>query len=177
MDSADSSVSQSAGRHTESLVEHFEAAWRSADSLDSRPRIQEYLPSLTEPERSAALRTLLALELKCRLERGEQPTESYYQALFPEETSLIRSVFKETGCCDRELTSSIPPGKPHPTAAELLAADLLTTVDYGPAGAPKPPPVGQGEVVLGDWPAASASTETKKVGGKGPACANGGLPE
>ena len=54
--------------------ERFEAAWKSADSADARPRIHDYLMALTEPERSSAFRTLLASELKCRLEDGEQPS-------------------------------------------------------------------------------------------------------
>src|SRR5437660_1213230 len=91
------SADRSSSELADSLRARFESAWRGADSQAARPRIQDYLRSAPESERSTMLHTLLALEVKFRRERGEQPTAGEYYQLFPEETGLIESLFGGRG--------------------------------------------------------------------------------
>src|SRR5882724_2364398 len=76
-----SSLRPSVGRECP-VCARFEAAWQFADSAAARPRIQDYVDALPDAERPAALRTLLALELKYRCGKGEQPTPEEYFAAF-----------------------------------------------------------------------------------------------
>src|SRR5262249_28801308 len=68
--------------HLERLVlicERFEATWREG----GRPRISDFLGDLREPLRTAALRELLALDLRLRHEVGERPAPEDYRGEFP----------------------------------------------------------------------------------------------
>jgi hypothetical protein len=69
--------------------DRYEHAWRSGQ----RPTVAEYLPAGSEPDRTAFLRELLALDLRLRRERGERPAPQEYRGVFPERTELIDSVF------------------------------------------------------------------------------------
>jgi tetratricopeptide (TPR) repeat protein/tRNA A-37 threonylcarbamoyl transferase component Bud32 len=71
------------------LCDRFEAAWQAGE----RPRLEEFLPLLEEPERPALLGELLALELGHRRRLGEQPTAGEYRARLPAYASLIDAVF------------------------------------------------------------------------------------
>ncbi len=69
--------------------DRFEAAWQAG----RRPRIEDYLGDLPEPERPALLRELLAIELECRRRCGEQPTPREYWARFPGDSDRINAAF------------------------------------------------------------------------------------
>ena len=64
-DSANEPPSPSEETQPQSVYERFEMAWRSAHSVESRPRIADYFRLLPEYERPAGLPILLRLELKC----------------------------------------------------------------------------------------------------------------
>jgi hypothetical protein len=59
--------------------DRFELAWQAGE----RPRIGDYLVDTPEPERSALLRELVALDIDYRRQKGEQPKAEDYQALLP----------------------------------------------------------------------------------------------
>jgi eukaryotic-like serine/threonine-protein kinase len=59
------------------------------------PRIEDYLESVPETERSFLLGELLAQELELRVERGECPVPEEYQARFPLHSEIIAGAF---GC-------------------------------------------------------------------------------
>jgi serine/threonine protein kinase len=72
------------------VCDRYELAWRSGQ----RPTVAEYLPEVAEPDRTAFLRELIALDLRLRREQGEGPTQQDYCAAFPERSELIASVFQ-----------------------------------------------------------------------------------
>jgi len=55
-------------RHVDQVCDRFEAAWKAARSTGQRPRIEEYLVDVPEPERALLLRELIKLEIA---ERGQ----------------------------------------------------------------------------------------------------------
>ena len=67
----------------------FENVWRNG----GRPRIEEFVNDLVEPERSALFRELVILDALYRSDQGEQPTALEYEARFPAETAIIRAAF------------------------------------------------------------------------------------
>lgn len=118
------------GRHAESVRERFQAALLTAESTHTRPRIDDYLRDLQEPERSAVFCSLLALELRYRMEHGENPSLEEYLHQFPDAASHVQSVFRETGSRDPAPTSSFA-GQAPLTKEE---APQSPTVSYFPGG-------------------------------------------
>jgi serine/threonine protein kinase len=59
--------------------DRFELAWQAGQ----RPRIEEYLGDTCEPERSALVRELIALDIDYRRQVGEQPRAEDYHERFP----------------------------------------------------------------------------------------------
>ena len=86
--------------------DRFEAAWRAGQ----RPRVEDYLGDLPDPERPALLRELLAMELEWRRRCGEQPTPREYRARLPGYSDLINAAFGPAPL-------SIHPQADHPPAA------------------------------------------------------------
>jgi hypothetical protein len=116
------------------LCDQFKAAWKTAGSGGERPRIEDYLGTRLEPERSALLRQLIALDIVYRQRAGEEPQPEEYQARFPfsglcstgqrargQEGRWSRSC----GCGCRSTDAGEPscqavaphPGSPHPLSA------------------------------------------------------------
>ncbi len=113
----------------------FETAWNAGD----RPRVEDYLADLSEPEGAALLRALLALEMRYRRAQGEPIALDEYQRRFPGRIELIRAVFLE-------VLSSASPGTRMPESSQLTAAD---TGPYWPRGeeAEIPPALGRYRVL------------------------------
>lgn len=86
--------------------DRFEVAWRAGQ----RPRVEDYLGDLPDPDRPALLRELLAMELEWRRRCGEQPTPREYRARLPGYGDLINAAFGPA-------PPSIPPQADHPPAA------------------------------------------------------------
>lgn len=86
------SPSLSVAQRIDQACDQFEEAWKTAGATNQRPRIDEYLGDVPEPERSAHFRELPALDLAYRRQCGEQPTEDDY-ARFSEQIEWIRAVF------------------------------------------------------------------------------------
>jgi WD40 repeat protein/tetratricopeptide (TPR) repeat protein len=113
-------------RRINAVCNRFEEAWRAGQ----RPRIEEYLGDLTEPERSLLLRELIALEIHYRWQAGEKPGVAEYRAHFP---SLEPASFTD-------LLRTQPPMLPRsasPTPAELPEIpgyEILSEVGRGGMG-------------------------------------------
>jgi serine/threonine-protein kinase len=60
------------------ICDRFERAWQAGP----RPRLEDYLDEVPEPERSALLRELIALDMAYRQQAGEQPQPDDYRARF-----------------------------------------------------------------------------------------------
>src|SRR5947209_1709504 len=84
------SLPLSGARRINEACERFEADWRAG----RRPRIEDHLGAAMEPERSAMLVELLALERELRGESGEDPTASEYRERFPEHAAVIDALFE-----------------------------------------------------------------------------------
>jgi tetratricopeptide (TPR) repeat protein/tRNA A-37 threonylcarbamoyl transferase component Bud32 len=67
------------------LCDRFESEWLAG----GRPRLEDYLPLIEEPDRSALLWELLEVELHYRRRGGEQPTEEEYRGRLPGYDHLI----------------------------------------------------------------------------------------
>jgi WD40 repeat protein/serine/threonine protein kinase len=75
----DISLPPTLGSQADVTCERFEAAWLAGQ----RPRIEDYLGSLPEPDRAALLCELIALEAAQRRRCGEQPRPEDYRDRFP----------------------------------------------------------------------------------------------
>ena len=67
----------------------FEAACKEG----GQPRIEDYLGNAAEPKRSVLLRELVLLDAHYRRGQDHQPDTRHYTARFPEDVSLIQTVF------------------------------------------------------------------------------------
>src|SRR5205807_2636161 len=83
--------SESMFERVDHTCDAFQAAWRHGP----RPRIEEYLRSVTGQERSKLLEELLKLELELLAEEREVPFQNRYQERFPNDRETVRAVFAE----------------------------------------------------------------------------------
>ncbi len=97
--------------------EHFERAWRAGQ----RPRPEDHLGDLTEPERSLLLRELLRRELAFRHGDGERPTADEYARRFPDLGPWLGALL------------GLAPTTPGPPTAAGLTAGPATRVQSGEA--------------------------------------------
>jgi tetratricopeptide (TPR) repeat protein len=75
----DSPLSLSLARRINAVCNRFELAWQAGP----QPRLEDFLGDTPEPERSALLRELIALDIDYRRQAGENPTAEEYHARFP----------------------------------------------------------------------------------------------
>jgi hypothetical protein len=68
----------------EEIRGRFEAAWQRASAGATLPRIEDHLGGQPEADRLRLLRELVAIEVACRRQRGEQPRVEEYQGRFPD---------------------------------------------------------------------------------------------
>jgi serine/threonine-protein kinase len=73
------SLPLSQARRINAVCNRFEMAWQAGP----RPRLEDFLGELPEPERSALLRELIALDFDYRRQGGENPTAEEYHERFP----------------------------------------------------------------------------------------------
>src|SRR5262249_54461295 len=87
----------------------FEEAWLTGE----RPDLHAFLEGTDTPFGRVLFHELLKVELAYRAERGEQPTEEEYQALFPDYANLIAAAFAQARdqLCHSE-GSTTPPRRP-----------------------------------------------------------------
>jgi serine/threonine-protein kinase len=84
------SLSLSVLQRRDEVCDRFEDAWKAGQ----RPRIEDYLGAVPEPERSKLLEELLQVELAYRRCSGETLVLEDYLRRFPEHGELIRAVFR-----------------------------------------------------------------------------------
>ncbi len=78
-------------RRIDQASDRFEAAW----AAEHRPRIEEFLADVPEPERAILLHELLVLELGYRRRAGETPTPADYLGRFPDHPTVIHHALEE----------------------------------------------------------------------------------
>jgi len=71
----------------------FESAWRSGQ----RPSVVNFIGPQDAPIRNRLFRELLLVELECRRELGEQPTQEHYLREYPEFAAQVDSVSLRSG--------------------------------------------------------------------------------
>jgi serine/threonine-protein kinase len=91
----------------DAACDRFEAAWRAGQ----RPRIEDHLAAVPEPERPALLRELILLEVDYRRLAGERPRAEEYLERFPVLDGISFAV---------RLSAAVPPA-PRPLADSNLA--------------------------------------------------------
>lgn len=93
---------------------------------EPRPRIEDYLGQLTEPDHSRLLRQLLLVEWQLRLRSGESPTGDEYLARFPEHAGVIHEIASHasTKLDHRVGQSSTDSNRPPPEFVRETPGDL-----------------------------------------------------
>ena len=123
---------RSVRRRVVQVCDRYEQADRAGRGL----RIEDCVADVPEPERPAVLRELIALDLRLRRERGEDPTPREYYDRFPDQTAPIESVFLslalEAHRGKTDLTASRNPPGPDPRGAD----DTMDRAD-GPGMTPR----------------------------------------
>ncbi|HEV3444521.1 MAG TPA: SUMF1/EgtB/PvdO family nonheme iron enzyme [Gemmataceae bacterium] len=72
-------------RHVDQVCDGFEAAWKASGRAGARPRIEDYLAAVAQPERAALCRELIKLDIEYRRRLGEEAVvEDYARFLAPE---------------------------------------------------------------------------------------------
>src|SRR6516165_4480810 len=89
--SSPGSPSLSGMRRVGEICVRFEAAWKAGQ----RPRIEDYVGDVPEPERCHVVWELLCLELAHRRQKRETLTPEEYRQRFPEHVELVQAVFRE----------------------------------------------------------------------------------
>jgi serine/threonine protein kinase len=89
---------ESWGERKDRLCDDFEDAWRRG----RKPRIEDHVRDLPEPQRGQLLSNLLNVELELRLAGGEKPTLDEYERRFPLDAALVRTAFVNAGCLEPE---------------------------------------------------------------------------
>jgi serine/threonine-protein kinase len=80
-------------RHIDRLCNRFEAAWQAGH----RPRIEDYLTEVPEPDRLPLLGELVVLELTYRRRAGECLSLDEYRSRFPQSAQQIEATFDRMG--------------------------------------------------------------------------------
>ncbi|WP_435011955.1 protein kinase domain-containing protein (plasmid) [Tundrisphaera lichenicola] len=89
------------------VCDRYEAAWKAGGD----PRIETYLERVTETERPALFRQLLALELELRSRRGERPDRGDYLTRYYGYAAMVEEAFRETtGRTGPDPTTTAKPG-------------------------------------------------------------------
>jgi hypothetical protein len=123
------------------VCDRFEAAWKAAHTAAARPRIEDYLADVPDPQRPALLRELILLEADYRRLGGDRPRPEDFLARFPElEAAWLAGALA-------------PEATPVPARADGTAPWVPPTRDttppQGPRGEsqPLPPTVGGYRIV------------------------------
>jgi serine/threonine protein kinase/formylglycine-generating enzyme required for sulfatase activity len=87
-------IEESWSKRKERLCDEFEDDWRAG----RKPRIEDYIRDLPEPQRGQLLSALLAVELELRVAGREKPTLGEYEGRFPLDGALLRTCFVDAGC-------------------------------------------------------------------------------
>jgi tetratricopeptide (TPR) repeat protein len=99
----------SLARRINEVCNRFELAWQAGP----RPHLEDFVGNTPEPERSALLRELIALDLDYRRQAGEKPTAEEYRERFPalappaEVSTVLDSTSPPDGAAD---LSPVPDG-------------------------------------------------------------------
>jgi serine/threonine-protein kinase len=120
-------------RRVDQLCDRWETAWKAATSADSRPRIEDFLDDVPEPNREALLRELIPLEVYYRQRQGEVPQAGDYRGRFPAlDTAWLAVAALAPGSPDA-VTTPMDPVAIGTTAAETAgpAAGVAVLPDPG----------------------------------------------
>jgi serine/threonine-protein kinase len=121
----DAVLPESLGRRVDQVCNRFEGAWKEG----TRPRLEDFLGDWLEPERSALLRELIALEVYYRRGQGEECPPHEYQSRFP----LLEPAWLAKALADVPAPAAPPvPNGPSttddlvPSASETVREDRAT---------------------------------------------------
>jgi serine/threonine protein kinase/formylglycine-generating enzyme required for sulfatase activity len=88
----------------DAICVRFEKAWQAGQ----RPRVEEFLGDISEPERSELLRELLGLELDYRRRASETLDSEEFRQRFPEHVELVCALFGQAVASSREAVDTGP---------------------------------------------------------------------
>jgi serine/threonine protein kinase len=102
----------------DAVAERFEHAWKNGE----RPRIEEFLIKVPEPQWPPLLQELVRVEGELRRRAGEEPCAEEYRQRFPEHEGVISAVFESalaasTLADQAEAQMGTGPHSPDPCAA------------------------------------------------------------
>jgi WD40 repeat protein len=120
-------------RFVDQVCDRFEAAWKAHASGSERPRLEDYLAELLEPERPELLVELIRVEVFYRRRAGEVPRPEDYQVPFPIlKPEWIADVLETT---PDALASSHPDSPVECPAGQNIAGhEILGVLGHGAMG-------------------------------------------
>ncbi len=104
-------------RRLDPVCDRFEDAWLA------RPRIEDFLEEVAEPDRPALLRELLWLDLDYRARRGERPLAEEYRRRLPRYAALIDAIFGAD-------PPAVPPGDSEAAVRRAIGPQTPATADW-----------------------------------------------
>jgi predicted Ser/Thr protein kinase len=112
-------------RQIDAICDRFEEAWIEGQ----RPQIEQYLGEMREPQRPALLAALLAVDVECQAQHGEDLAAAAYERRFPQHVALVRGVLSRAETRRAELSGgqSADPRRSRPSTAD--AAEMLVPTD------------------------------------------------
>src|SRR5207302_3415578 len=72
-------------RHVDQICDGFEAAWKASGRAGARPRIEDYVAAVAEPEQAALCRELIKLDIEYRRRLGEEAVVEDYARFLAQE--------------------------------------------------------------------------------------------
>src|SRR5438128_4700648 len=72
-------------RHVDQVCDGFEVAWKASGHAGARPRIEDYLAAVAQPEQAALCRELIKLDIEYRRRLGEEAVVGDYARFLAQE--------------------------------------------------------------------------------------------
>jgi serine/threonine protein kinase len=105
----------------DAAAQRFERAWKDGE----RPRIEEFLIKVPEPQWPPLLQELMRVEGELRRRAGEEPSAEEYRQRFPEHQSVITAVFESSLVASTVADQAEPVRSTRATSASLPLANSL----------------------------------------------------
>ena len=126
----------------EQVCDRFTAEWKSGE----QPAIESLLTDWDEPQRSALLRELVLLDIKCRRRENAKPSVAEYIGRFPENAQAITEAWSMVDESSVDTSESGNTREGAEKAAQDLADSTPNSANNVDSGEPVPERIGRYEV-------------------------------
>jgi serine/threonine protein kinase len=127
-------LSESLSRLCNAVCDRFEAAWQAVTAGGPRPFLKEFLPDLSEPDRSVLLHELILLDVYYRRLAGETCTAADYQQPFAGlDPTWLADALQVPAVADPVRTTT--EGTASPATGSVADLPAVASTSLPPAGA------------------------------------------